>query len=188
MRGKLIAALTIAAACTFSYTATAAPATATATPAAQSGGNVHLIDYTNYDGAATTAILAGAIGDFGEGISVNPDGTLSTEHTELDLALSQGTFRLDIAALTEKFLTAAGTVPFQHGPQSCSGFMTASGTAPIIAGSGTGAYQGIRGTFQLTMTANEVDAPTTNDRCDLTGQMLSQIIVTEGTANISYSS
>lgn len=183
MRGKLVAALTIAAVCTL-------PCTAAATSAAPAhpGGTVHIIDYTDNDGAVTTAVLSGAIGDLGEGISVNSDGTLSTEHTELDLALSQGTFKLDIAALTKEFLTAAGTVPFQHGPKSCSGYMTASGTAPIIPGSGTGAYQGVSGTFHLTMTATEVDAPTTNDRCDLTGAMIGQIIVTEGTANVSYSS
>lgn len=188
MRGKLIAALTITAACTLPYVATAAPAPA-ATPARPGGGGtVHLIDYTDNDGAATTAVLTGAIGDLGEGISVSPDGALSTEHTELNLTLSQGTFRLDIAAIDKKFLTAAGTVPFQHGPKSCSGFMTVNGTAPIIAGSGTGAYRGVHGTFQLTMTANEVDAPTTNNRCDVTGAMIGQVIVTEGTANISYSS
>jgi hypothetical protein len=181
MRGKLLAALTIAAACTLSCTATAAPAR-------PSGGTVHIIDYTDNDGATTTAVLTGAVGDLGEAISVNPDGSLSTGHSQLNLALSQGTFRLDIAALDKKFATAAGTAPFQHGPASCSGFLTVDSTAPIIAGSGTGAYQDIRGTFQLTMTLNEVDAPTTNDRCDVTGALIGQVIVVEGTADVSYSS
>lgn len=180
MRGKLIAALTIAAACTLSCTATAAPAQ-------QAGGSVHLIDYTDNDGAVTTAVLTGAIGDLGEGIGVNPDGTLSTDHTELNLALSQGSFRIDTADLDKRFADATGTAPFQHGPKSCSGFLSVTGTAPIITGSGTGAYQGIRGTFHLTMTLNEVDAPTTSDRCDVTGALIGQIIVTEGTADISYS-
>lgn len=181
MRGKLLAALTIAAACTLSCTATAAPAQ-------PSGGTVHIIDYTDNDGATTTAVLTGAVGDLGDAISVNPDGSLSTGHSELNLTLSQGTFRLDVAALDKKFATAAGTVPFQHGPASCSGFLAVDGTAPIIAGSGTGAYRGIRGTFQLTMTLNEVDAPTTNDRCDVTGALIGQVIVIDGTADISYSS
>ncbi|HJP76016.1 MAG TPA: hypothetical protein VJ914_17235 [Pseudonocardiaceae bacterium] len=183
MRGKLVAALTIAAVCTLSCTAAA-----TSAAPAHPGGTVHIIDYTNDDAAVTTAVLSGAIGDLGQGFSVNQDGTLSTEHNELNLVLSQGSFKLDIAAITKAFLTEAGTVPFQHGPTSCSGYMTASGTAPIIPGSGTGAYQGVSGTFHLTMTATEVDAPTTNDRCDVTGAMLGQVIVTEGTANISYSS
>jgi hypothetical protein len=64
--------------------------------------------------------------------------------------------------------------------------MTASAPVPIVAGSGTGAYRGISGTFQLTMTAGEVDVPTTNNRCDITGALLGQVIVTEGTATVSF--
>lgn len=178
MRGKALLALAIVAACTLTGTAAAAPSTP--------GGIVHIIDYTDNDGAVTTAVLTGAIGDVGQGVSVNPDGTLSLEHTELNLVLSQGTFRLNIADLDKKFATAAGNTPFQHGPKSCSGYLKVNGSAPIIAGSGTGAYHGVAGTFQLTMTAAEVDVPTTNDRCDVTGAFLGQIIVTEGTATISY--
>lgn len=180
MRGKIVAALTIAAACTLSCTATAAPV--------HGGGTVHLLDYTDNDAATTTVVLTGAIGDLGQGVSVNPDGSLSTEHSELNLVLSQGSFRLDIAALDKKFANAAGTVPFQYGPKSCSGFSTVTDAAPIVAGSGTGAYLGVGGTFQLTMTLNEVDAPISDNRCDVTGALIGQIIVTEGTAQLSYSS
>lgn len=184
MRTKILIALGIAAACTITGSAAAAPA-APAAPALP-GGTVHIIDYIDNDAAVTTAVLTGAVGDLGEGVSVNPDGTLSTGHTELNLVLSQGSFRLNIADLEKKFLTAAGSVPFQHGPRSCSGFITANGAAPIIAGSGTGAYRGIGGTFQMSMTAGEVDAPTTDNRCNLTGALLGQVIVTEGTATVSF--
>lgn len=180
MYGKVALALTIAAACTLTGTAAATPAPST------QGGTVHIIDYTNDDGAVTTAVLTGAIGDLGQGDSVNPDGTLSPEHTELNLVLSQGTFRIDIADLVKKFVTAAGNATWQHGPKSCSGYMKTSDSAPIIAGSGTGDYRGITGTFHMTMTGAEVDAPTTAGQCNVTGAFLSQIIVTEGTATVSY--
>jgi hypothetical protein len=183
MYGKALLAVTIAAACTLTGTAAATPAAPA--PSAH-GGTVHIIDYTNDDGAVTTAVLTGAIGDLGQGLSVNPDGTLSAEHNELNLVLSQGTFRLDIADLVKKFLAAASNATWQHGPKSCSGYMKASGSAPIIAGSGTGDYRGITGTFQMTMTGAEVDVPTTANECNVTGAFLSQIIITEGTATISY--
>ncbi len=181
MRTKIIIALGIAAACTLTGTAVAAPAIPT-----HPGGTVHMIDYIDNDAAVTTAVLTGAVGDLGEGVSINQDGTLSTEHTELNLVLSQGSFRLNIAELDKKFVAAAGSTPFQHGPKSCSGFVTASAAVPIIAGSGTGAYQGISGTFQLTMTAGEVDVPTTDSRCNTNGGLLGQVIVTEGTATVSF--
>ncbi|HEV3356685.1 MAG TPA: hypothetical protein VG247_07800 [Pseudonocardiaceae bacterium] len=181
MRKKIVIALGIAAACTLTGTAAAAPSAP-----AHPGGTVHIIDYIDNDNAITTAVVTGAVGDLGEGVSINSDGTLSTEHTELNMVLSQGTFRLNTAELDKNFIAAAGSTPFQHGPKSCSGFMTASAPVPIVAGSGTGAYRGISGTFQLTMTAGEVDVPTTNNRCDITGALLGQVIVTEGAATVSF--
>ena len=179
MRGKVLVALAIACACTLTGTATAAPA--------QAGGTVHLIDYTDNDAAATTAVLTGAVGDLGQGVSVNPDGTLSTGHAQLNLVLSQGTFRIDTVSIDQRFLAAASATPFQHGPESCSGYVSVEGSAPIVAGSGTGAYRGITGIFHLTMTLNEVDAPTGNGQCDVTGALLGQIIVIEGTATVAFS-
>ena len=44
-------------------------------------------------------ILTGAIGDFGEAVSVYPDGTINPQHNaELNLALTRGSFRKRIAA------------------------------------------------------------------------------------------
>jgi hypothetical protein len=39
-------------------------------------------------------------------------------------------------------------------------YQTGAGTTPIVAGSGTGAYRGIRGGFPVTLTLNEVEATT----------------------------
>ena len=184
MRGKpLFAAVTVAVA---ALAGTASAATAPTAPTAAKGGTVHLVDYTDNDGATTTAVLSGAVGDLGTGIGVRPDGTISPDHTQLNLVLSQGSFRLDIADIDQKFISALSTTPFQPGNNSCSGHVSVTGWAGIVAGSGTGAYRGISGGFHLTITADEVDAPD-NGNCDASGAMLGQAIITQGTGTVAFS-
>jgi hypothetical protein len=55
----------------------------------------------------------------------------------------------------DKKLEGAGT-KFQPNHSTCSGYLTVTGAAPIVAGSGTGAYTGIRGGFVLTLTFAEI--------------------------------
>jgi hypothetical protein len=139
------------------------------------------MDYTDNDGAVSSLVLTGAIGDLGTAVSVDADGAISAGHGgELELALSQGTFRIDVAALDKKVAAVMSTFPPDKA--SCSGTVTASGAVPIVAGSGTRAYRGIAGTFTLTVTIAEVDAKA---GCTVGSPFLGQMIITAGSGAVS---
>jgi hypothetical protein len=146
------------------------------------GGAVHLTDYTDNDGPTSTVILAGAIGDFGKAQSVNPDGSASTKHnSELNLMLTHGSFRLDFAELDKRFIGVLGNLAVNT--TTCSATASVSGAVPIVAGSGTGSYKGVTGTFNLTVTLDEVYKP---GACHETGAYLAQSIVTTGLGTVSF--
>jgi hypothetical protein len=128
---------------------------ATSTPAR--GGAAYFTLYQNDDLPGATAVLSGAIGDFGAAVTVLPDGKVDPEHSsQLRLALTQGSFRIVIGRLHAKLVNALSHAAYNL--KTCSGHVAVTGTAPVVAGSGTGAYEGISGSFTLTITANEVDA------------------------------
>jgi hypothetical protein len=146
-------------AATHAPAARAGPGTSTArgrVMAPASGGHVFFTAYQNDDLPGATVVLSGAIGDFGAAVSVFPNGTVNPEHSsQFNLALTQGSFRIVIGPLHTKLLKALRHAPYNR--RTCSGHVAVTGTAPVVAGSGTGAYKGIRGSFKLTITANEVD-------------------------------
>ena len=159
-------------------------ADAVAQPAAiyRGGDSVHLVDYSDNDGPSSSVILTGSIGDYGKAVSVNPDGSVNPEHnSQLRLDLSHGSFRLDIAALDRTFVEVMRT-QFPTSASTCSGSVSASHAVPIVAGSGTGAYQGVSGQFDLTIKLNEVDSA--SSRCDGTAAFLSQMLITSGTGHV----
>jgi hypothetical protein len=136
-------------------------------------GNVHLTDYTDSDSTTSSVILSGAVGDYGS--AKRDDGD-----NQLELNLSRGTLRLDTADLDRQFLARMRHLAVnQH---SCSAEATASGRAPIVTGSGTGAYSAVRGTFELSMTLDEVYHP---GACRETAPYLAQKIIVAGWGNIS---
>jgi hypothetical protein len=157
------------------------PAAAASVASSRTGGAVHLVDYeVNSDGPASSAILTGAIGDFGTGETVKPDGSPDSEHTgQLKFTLKRGSFRLDVAALDARLITAYKTFPAD--PRTCSGSVTVHAAAPVVAGAGTGAYQGLHGTFELAATVDEVDAPP----CDGTGAFIAQTIIMSGSGAVT---
>ena len=137
--------------------ATSAPAARGATPAPASGGHVFVTAYQNDDLPGATVVLSGAIGDFGAAVSVLANGTVDPEHSsQLNLALTQGSFRIVIGPLHAKLENALSHAPYNL--RTCSGHVAVTWAAPVVPGSGTGAYKGISGTFKLTITGNEVDA------------------------------
>ncbi|GIH16182.1 hypothetical protein Raf01_43540 [Rugosimonospora africana] len=161
---------------------TAIPAAAGTTAALTTGGKVHLTAYTDNDGPTATVILAGAVGDYGKAQSVNPDGSVNTEHSsQFNLALTRGSFRLDIAALDKEFVAVLGNLAVNT--TTCSGTASVHGTVPVVAGSGTGAYRGIGGTFDLTFTLDEVYR---TNACSESGAYLSQSIVIAGPGSVSF--
>jgi hypothetical protein len=58
--------------------------------------------------------------------------------------------------------------------------VTATGTSPIVAGSGTGDYKGINGSFKVSITVHEVDSW---PKC---GALLAETIVISGSGNVSF--
>jgi hypothetical protein len=114
-----------------------------------SNGTVHLIGYGDGAGAGELDVLTGAIGDSGYGIAVDANGTADPgKGTEQQLTLVHGSFRVSSKALTSKINSAFNN--FQPNSRTCSGYITVTGAAPVISGSGTGAYKGISGSLNVT--------------------------------------
>jgi hypothetical protein len=136
----------------------------------------------NSDGPRFRAILTGAVGDYGTGVTVLPDGTVDPGHTnELELNLSHGSFRLSIAKLDSEFIRDIGN-SWPYDRTSCSLHGTVRGEVPVVAGSGTGGYRGIAGTFTVSITLDEVDQGT--PRCDAGSPFLAQLILITGTCSV----
>jgi hypothetical protein len=175
-------ALALAAAvagCASATSATAASTTTTTTPAP--GRNTHITLYSiNSDGPTFHAIVTGVVGDHGQAVSVYPDGRIDPEHRhDLRLELTRGSFLLNRAVLDKRFVTA-----FRHwrgNPATCSGSAIVTARAPVVVGSGTGAYQGITGSFTLTATVDEIDV---KSGCTATGTFIAQVIVITGTGTV----
>src|SRR5262249_21645138 len=159
------------------------PAARVTTPALASGGHVFFTAYANDDLPGATVVLSGAIGDFGEGVSVLRNGMVDPEHSsQFNLALTQGSFRIVIGPLHLKLENALAHAPFN--PRTCSGHVSVAGAAPVVAGSGTGAYRGISGSFTLTITGTEVDG---KPGCQpFGGPLLAQSIFVSGSGTVSF--
>jgi hypothetical protein len=136
-------------------TGTVAAAAGHAPAAGGTRGVANLVIYSiNSDGPYFQAIVSGAIGDYGPAVTVLPDGKVDPEHTsDMELELRHGTFRLYIGAIASKFRAQTAHEPLF--PKTCSDYFRVSASVPIVAGSGTGSYRGVSGTFSLTLVGNE---------------------------------
>ena len=164
--------------------ATKAPPTegpAAARAAAATGGKANIMIYgVNTDGAYWHAIVSGVIGDYGPAVSIYPNGQVDPMHnSEMALRLTHGSFRLSIAALDKAFVKATSHEPIY--PNTCTDLISVTGTTPIVAGSGTGAYRGIRGSFPVTITLNEAEATPCPG-----GGFRAQLITMAGSGTISF--
>lgn len=170
-------------------TAAAASSTAATSGTAQAGagnsaflpGLTHVMAYSiNTDNPVLTSVVSGAIGDYGPAEEVSPGSTgVSAHGGELELTLTRGTFRLNIADIDKKFIEGTSHEPVF--PRTCSTYVSVSDAVPIVPGSGTGTYQGIAGTFAMTLTLNEVhDSP-----CTTSVSILRQVIVLSGAGKIT---
>ena len=187
MRKNLLVSVLTLAACGVLLTggcvsaATGAPAAARA--AAATGGTANIMIYgVNTDGAYWHVIISGVIGDYGPAVSIYPDGNVDPAHnSQMELRLTHGSFRLSIAALDKKFVRAAAHAPVY--PKTCTDLISVTGTIPIVAGSGTGAYRGIRGNFPVTLTLNEVEATPCQPN---PGAFRAQLITVAGSGTVSF--
>ena len=156
-----------------------------------SNGTVHIVSYGDGAGAGSTDILTGAIGDSGSGISVDANGTADPANgTEQQLTLVHGSFRVSTKALDKSINKAFNS--FQPDTSTCSGFVTATGVAPIVSGSGTGAYSGISGSFTVTFTYATIGPKNTSGKhkgqCNQSNnaQPLGSAQLVTGSGTVSY--
>jgi len=179
----LASALTLAgcmAAATSSTAATSGTKASAGTPASLPG-LTHVTAYSiNTDNPILASVVSGAIGDYGPAEEVSPGSTgVSAHGGELELKLTRGTFRLNIADIDTKFVEGTSHEPVF--PRTCSTYVSVSDAVPIVPGSGTGAYRGIAGTFAMTLTLNEVH----NSPCTTSLSILRQVIVLSGAGKIT---
>jgi hypothetical protein len=157
----------------------AAKTTAPRSPGA--GRQVRIMVYSiNSDGPDLRAVLDGAIGDYGPAVTVYPDGKVDPSHSsELELNLTRGSFRLNIAELIQRFTAATSHEPIY--PGTCSDYVSVRAPVPVVAGSGTGSYQKISGRFTVTATLNEDETPP----CSGPTSFLWQVITISGSGSLT---
>jgi hypothetical protein len=177
-----ILAAAVAVGCASAASRQAAAVSQAVVAPASHAGTAHIVAWSvNSDGPDFRVIATGAVGDFGPAVTVHPDGTVDPEHTsELKLNLAQGSFRVSIARLAAEFRDVVGRWPYDRA--TCSIHGTVTGAAPIVAGSGTGAYRGITGTFTLTISLDEdwVKGPA----CTETSGFQAQLLLIEGSGSV----
>jgi hypothetical protein len=171
----LAGALTLAG-CAAAAASAPAVTPGTATASASSPGLTHITAYSiNTDNPVLTSVVSGAIGDYGPAEEISPGGSGGSAHGgELELTLTRGTFRLDIAGLDAKFVQGTSHEPVF--PGTCSTYVSVRDAVPVVPGSGTGAYRGIAGTFTMTLTLTEVH----KSPCTTSLSILRQVIVLSG--------
>ncbi len=97
-------------------------------------------------GPTGTILLTGAIGDFGKTVDVNKSGKVQASGTYVKVTLKKGTFEINAAALNAKL--AKLNPPVNKATCSAEG----SGTGQVSLFNGTGLYQGLSGTLNVTAT------------------------------------
>jgi hypothetical protein len=143
---------------------------------------VQFTAYSDNDGPNSTAVLTGAIADFGKSVRTYANGVVEQQYNRLDIEVTHGSFQLEIAGIEQKIVSALAQFPTDI--STCSGIEIVNGSAPIAAGSGTGAYTGISGNFNVTVTINEVDSW---PRCPRSGQtLLSQSVFVTASGTVSF--
>ena len=148
---------------------TAAPASA----APATSGVVHVYA-VNSGGSTGTIVVTGAIGDWGKDIS-------GASPTTNQIVLSKGSFDVNTAAIGRAFSKAKP----KGDPANCGVVLAVS--APATLSNGTGAYKGISGKVNLTV-SNAALLPTKSDgTCDETPSSvaLGELTITQGSGTIA---
>jgi hypothetical protein len=176
-----VAGVVFASACASAATVAPVGPAAGGGPAAGAGA-VHFSGLSqNSDGPDFTVVLSGAVGDYGPAVSVHPDGTVDPEHSsELSLRLKKGSFRLSIVRLDKAIVAVTSR---WRRTRTCSFHATVTAPTPVVAGSGTGVYEGIKGGLTMTVTIDEVDVKPCPGG---TSRFLSQLIFLVGSGTVSF--
>jgi hypothetical protein len=138
------------------------------------GGDVHIYEAdTNDAGNLGTVILTGVITDHGKDHQgAGPNGSNR-------LVLSKGTFSVDVTEVGTKL----HNLPVD--PTTCSADGTVAGRIPIVPGSGTGAYAGISGTFDIEASEASI-LPRKRGQCDMNPSWFPGVLTARGSGTVSY--
>ena len=183
---KILMCLVLAGALAGCAPAVSAPAVSGAAGTAATAGahakTARLVVWSvNSDGPRFQAILTGAIGDYGPGLTVHPNGTPDPSHgSELSLRLRHGSFRLSIGRLDAAFVHAVIHWPYDRA--TCSIHGTITGSVPVVPGSGTGAYRGLTGAFTVTLSLDEDWEK--GPACNETSAFQAQLLLITGTGSV----
>jgi hypothetical protein len=160
-----------------------APAAAktSATGSSGAGRQVRILVYSiNSDGPDLRALLDGAIGDYGPAVTVYPDGKVDPSHSsEMELNLTRGSFRLNIAVLDQRLTAVTSHEPIY--PRTCSDYISVTAPVAVVTGSGTGSYKKIGGRFTVTAALNEDETPP----CQEATAFLWQVITMSGSGTLT---
>lgn len=168
-KAKLVPSLVVVSAAVLAVSGGLASANGSST-----AGEVHVYEAdTALDGNLGTDILTGAITDHGtDHQGVAGGGNYNK------LVLSKGSFEISTVNLPPNF------PPLN--PTTCSSGGTTTVPVPIVDGSGTGAYDGISGTFQITVTSASILPQLANDQCDTNATRYPGIEISRGAGTVSY--
>jgi hypothetical protein len=187
-RRTVLAALTavLAAGCASAAGQVAGAAAAAGPGHATGAAAEHFVAWSvNSDGPRLQAILTGVVGDYGAAVRPG-ESAAAGQASELQLKLSRGSFGLSTAKIDAEL--AKALKDWHYDQATCSVHVSVSAPAPVVAGSGTGAYRGISGSLALTITLEEVDVRQPGCSGQLVnGQpaFLSQLVAIQGTGAVS---
>lgn len=142
---RLPSATTVMAAAAAACALGATAAVAASSPPA--GGPIRVFGTSSGLGGGGTVLVTGAVGDHGTSRSVNKSGKPAANGHYVKLSLTQGTILLNKTKLDASINRAFGAAKVN--PATCSLSVVASGTLPIV--SGTGHYAGVAGTVRITI-------------------------------------
>ncbi len=150
--------------------------------AGATSGTVSVWSVQKIEGAKAPIIFTGAIGDYGTAISQDKNGKVDANGSYVKMALKKGTFFANAVSLNNVLNGANPT----YNQTNCSGSFTGAG--PVTLYGGTGAYAGITGTIQVSVTFAFVDPKKANGKCNTSenaNPLVSYSTIT-GSGTVSY--
>jgi hypothetical protein len=138
-------------------------------------GHVHAYEAdTNLAGNVGTVVFTGAITDTGrDHQGAGPNGSNL-------MVLSKGSFAVDVSSVGNEL----GNLPIDQ--TTCSSDGTVAGPITIVPRSGTGAYRGIRGTFDVDASEAFI-LPQANGACATNAKKYPGVLIVNGSGNVGYS-